>query len=715
MTQLKSIILYMVHTNLLCLVTQPYGAHNSIDRWPPKATQDTHSGHLNDVIQTFNLTDVCTVLYPNQSKYTFKRKRLQDCTMSRIDRLLVSKHFRILSYEQSDCVQSDHEIIYTQVQLQSTVFRGRGVWKNNAKLYKKEDFPTDFKKLWELMKKKKKAMFYGNLKKWWNEAKYDIKMWLMNLSKNSATFERREVEQMKGNLDFLLQRFVQCPNNRSYSKEYFDFKKKLYSKLLRVNKEKVLRENAEKFLVADRSSKEFFETFKRRSDPSLRTISEMKDENGAVKGTTHEILDIGHKFYEKLFSKKELTGSLSTENAFFEGIKTVPVEFLEILVAKITLEEVEIAINSFLNGKTPGVDGLSIEFYKAVFPIIGEVLVKLFNTFFNDGFIPAKNKIGLISLIPKKEPYDEIENYRPINLLNVDLKIYTKILTNRMKPILPHLLHETQFSQPGKNIGQLIAMIRDLRHDMHQGEDDAFFVSVDFMKAFDNVDHSYIKKVLLRMEFPQKFINAFMSLYKNASSKLIINGVLSKAIRILSGLRQGDPLSKDIFTVAENPLIVFLNVCKEIQPYDTVSRQKFLTLAFVDDVNLLLRRLVSLLNALNVIENFGSISGFKINMEKTKGNFFNKKQLVPHSALPPIKWVRDVCILGVNFGSEHWENQQWEDKFMEFKKEIGFFKTKNPTLDAKSMLSKFKLGSFFHIYLRFSRCQHTWRKRSIKI
>ena len=82
-------------------------------------------------------------------------------------------------------------------------------------------------------------------------------------------------------------------------------------------------------------------------------------------------------------------------------------------------------------------------------------------------------------------------------------------------------------------------------------------------------------------------------------------------------------------------------------------------------------------------------------MDKTKGNFFNKKQLVPHSALPPIKWVRDVCILGVNFGSEQWENQQWDDKFMEFKKEIGFFKTKNPTLDAKSMLSKFKLGSFF--------------------
>ena len=69
----------------------------------------------------------------------------------------------------------------------------------------------------------------------------------------------------------------------------------------------------------------------------------------------------------------------------------------------------------------------------------------MFNNFFCNGFIPAKFKVGLIILILKKEPIDVMSNYRPINLLNVDLKIYSKILCMRMKPVLNHILHESQF------------------------------------------------------------------------------------------------------------------------------------------------------------------------------------------------------------------------------------------------------------------------------
>ena len=57
--------------------------------------------------------------------------------------------------------------------------------------------------------------------------------------------------------------------------------------------------------------------------------------------------------------------------------------------------------------------------------------------------------------------------------------------------------------------------------------------------------------------------------------------------------------------------------------------------------------------------------------------------------------MENVKILGIKFGSESWENSQWLEKFLDFKKDVGFFKTKNPTLDAKSMLSKFKLCSIF--------------------
>ena len=362
---------------------------------------------------------------------------------------------------------------------------------------------------------------------------------------------------------------------------------------------------------------------------------------------------------------------------------------------RITIEEIFDAVMSFKNGKTPGLDGLTIEFYKEVFEIIKNELVQVFNSYYENGFIPAKNKAGLISLIPKKEPFDKIDNYRPINLLNVDLKIYTKILCNRLKPILCHILHESQYSQPGKNIGQLITTIRDLRFDMDQSSDDAFFISIDFMKAFDNVDHKYIERLLTKIKFPPKFVRAFMSLYKNASSKLVINGVVSKKIRIKSGIRQGDPISKDVFTIAMNPLLEFLNQCQEIKKYDTISNQQFLTLAFVDDLNLVMRWLNSLVTALQGIDTFRNISGFTINLGKTKGFFYDKKRIVPKTTLPSIKWVKDMEILGIKYGSERWERDQWDSVFLDLKKDIGFFKTRHPTLDAKAMLSKFKLCSIF--------------------
>ena len=365
------------------------------------------------------------------------------------------------------------------------------------------------------------------------------------------------------------------------------------------------------------------------------------------------------------------------------------------LSSSITVEEIWDAIKSFILGKVPGPDGFSIELYLLVFPIIKDDMVILFNKFFETGFIPAKNKKGLISLIPKKEPLWEIENYRPINLINVDLKIYAKVLCSRMKPFLSLVLNESQYAQPDKNIMQLVTLMRDINYEMGINTSDSFLISLDFEKAFDNVNHKYIEKVLSRMHFPAIFIKAFKSLYKNASSKLIINGGLSKRISIKSGIRQGCPFSRDIFTLTINPLIEYLASNESIISYISLSRQQFLSLAFVDDLNVILQCLKSVFNVLHAIRLFGNISGFRLNHGKTKGIFYNNRNNIQVSALPQITWVENLTILGVNFGTDAWRNEQWNDKLLDYKKDIVFFKTKKPTLDAKAMLCKFKLCSVF--------------------
>ena len=69
--------------------------------------------------------------------------------------------------------------------------------------------------------------------------------------------------------------------------------------------------------------------------------------------------------------------------------------------------------------------------------------------------MPAKFKAGLITLKPKKEPDNEIENRRPITLLNTDYKIFTKIITTRLEPILKEIIHDSQFTRTGKDIHEI--------------------------------------------------------------------------------------------------------------------------------------------------------------------------------------------------------------------------------------------------------------------
>ena len=99
--------------------------------------------------------------------------------------------------------------------------------------------------------------------------------------------------------------------------------------------------------------------------------------------------------------------------------------------------------------------------------------------------------------------------------------------------------------------------------------------------------------------------------------------------------------------------------------------------------------------ALHKINLFKSVSGFSLNMNKTVGVFYNKQNFVAQSALPNICWVANMEILGIHFGDVNWVSEQWKSKLQLCTEEIRFFKTRAPTLDAKAMLSKFKLCSLF--------------------
>ena len=100
------------------------------------------------------------------------------------------------------------------------------------------------------------------------------------------------------------------------------------------------------------------------------------------------------------------------------------------------------------NGKTPGPDGISVEFYKKFWHIIDDDFAMILNKFVycRQEMEWKSFKQANITLIYKKSDPTDIKNYRPILLLNVDYKIVSKVYTNRISAVLLKLLGLMQYA-----------------------------------------------------------------------------------------------------------------------------------------------------------------------------------------------------------------------------------------------------------------------------
>lgn len=171
----------------------------------------------------------------------------------------------------------------------------------------------------------------------------------------------------------------------------------------------------------------------------------------------------------------------------------------------------------------------------------------------------------------QKKNRTDIANYRPITVLNADYKLMTRIFAMRIATVAPHLVHK---SQAGFMKGRNIADHTDLTHYMiskcEMAEENGAIVFLDQEKAYDKILHPYLWEVMKSMGFPDKLIQTIKTLYSNAYTSIIINGVAGIPFRVTRGVRQGDPLSCLLFNIAIEPLSkMLLTHIRAQRLYDT--------------------------------------------------------------------------------------------------------------------------------------------------
>jgi len=159
----------------------------------------------------------------------------------------------------------------------------------------------------------------------------------------------------------------------------------------------------------------------------------------------------------------------------------------------ITENEAFKALKEFAVAISPGTDGLTTEFLKYFWLELKTLIVGSFNYAFSNGSLSISQRRGIISLIlPKNTDKTICENLRPISLLNVDYKILTKVLANRLEKVLPKIINPDQTSCKRTLYWQKnIRLIQDLMFYLEKESSPGVGVFVNLQKAFDTIEWSY--------------------------------------------------------------------------------------------------------------------------------------------------------------------------------------------------------------------------------
>jgi hypothetical protein len=116
------------------------------------------------------------------------------------------------------------------------------------------------------------------------------------------------------------------------------------------------------------------------------------------------------------------------------------------------------------NNKSPRIDGIGHEFYKEMWGKIKDDMVDIFNGMYLDDRIHDTQKHVVIVCITKSANANNFDEHRPLTLLNDDLKIFTRILANRLKPWIANIPSLDQYcGTRDSTIYEAQAMIRDVR------------------------------------------------------------------------------------------------------------------------------------------------------------------------------------------------------------------------------------------------------------
>ena len=422
--------------------------------------------------------------------------------------------------------------------------------------------------------------------------------------RSSSPWFDQECRKSKRSANSALKAFRKLKSPQ-YKATYLEARRS-YKSLIREKKKQYFDETRRALLVNSRDSRVFWHLVKRSSSRYIHQA-----DISSEKWLAH---------FQKMFQIPDYPQlEVDNRDVIVHGI----------LDAMIRQEEVKQAIDNLKASKAPGLDGIPGGCLKAAGAKIIPFLTKLFNILFDAHYFPQQWTRSVIVPIHKKGNVLNPDNYRGISLLSAMSKVFTSILTKRLRSWLEHenilSLEQAGFRNQHSTVDHIYTLHAiALKNVYGEGRGKLYVAFIDYRKAFDSVCREQLWTILENVGMSTKFILMLKAMYKNVQSCVRWRHELSKFFDCSSGVKQGALESPSIFSIYIDYVADFVRKNGKHGVQLIPGMVEVFQLMFADDVVLMSTTPVGLQNQIDNLVKASKPLNLCVNLEKTKVMVFRK-------------------------------------------------------------------------------------------
>ena len=414
-----------------------------------------------------------------------------------------------------------------------------------------------------------------------------LKRPLRSLNKRHFSVISQRVKGQKEKVDALQRALLTSPDNATTAEEHVE-RDKLNTLLKAEEKFYRQRSRVRWADVGDRNTPFYHRTVSQHA--SRNHIHYLKDTDYRMLFSMDDIKAHAANYFQGILGSTVLPFSAASSE---DLTSLLPFRCTELqqnyLKREVTAAEIKATLFSMPMNKSPGPDGYSVEFIRASWDTVGEDVIKAVREFFRNGKLLKDMNTTAISLIPKKPEACSLSDFRPISCCNIVYKLISKIIANRLKPILSECVSPNQAAfLKGRSLGENVLLATELIKDYNKSScHQSAMLKIDIRKAFDTVCWEFVTKVLAAQEFPPMFIAWIQECISSPRFSIAINGELAGFFEGKEGLRQGDSISPYLFIMLMEVLSRLLDRAQaegSFRLHPLCSDPKLTHLLFADDL-----------------------------------------------------------------------------------------------------------------------------------